>query len=184
MNLIITFSGRNKGNCSSIADYIKQEEDSIVDFKKLNIHSCVNCGYECFNGKCCYREDDTYNLYDSFNNYDKVILIVPMYCGNPSSLYFIFNERCQDYFNGNPDKYDDIVKRMYFIGVYGSKEETPDFLGVFEKWFDCNDLKNHILGIERHKYSQNMDDCVINNKTIIKEINNFMGDMGVITSGE
>ena len=95
-----------------------------------------------------------------------------------------FNERCQDYFNGNPDKYDDIVKRMYFIGVYGSKEETPDFLGVFEKWFDCNDLKNHILGIERHKYSQNMDDCVINNKTIIKEINNFMEGMGVITSGE
>ena len=65
------------------------------------------------------------------NNYDKVILIVPMYCGNPSSLYFVFNERCQGYFNGNPDKYDDIVKRMYFIGVYGSKEESPHFLDIF-----------------------------------------------------
>ena len=40
------------------------------------------------------------------------------------------------------------------------------------------------FGIERHKYNQKMDDCVINNTAIIKEINNFMSDMGVIISGE
>ena len=55
---------------------------------------------------------------------------------------------------------------------------------IFEKWFDCNDLKNHVFIIENHKYNQKMGDCIINNTAIIKEINNFMSDMGVIISGE
>ena len=55
---------------------------------------------------------------------------------------------------------------------------------IFEKWFDCNDLKNHVFKIERNKYNQKMGDCIINNTAIIKEINNFMSNMGVIISGE
>ena len=35
------------------------------------------------------------NIYSlwNLNNYDKVILVVPMYCGNPSSLYFTYKWR-------------------------------------------------------------------------------------------
>lgn len=180
MNLIITFSGRNGGNCSSVANYIKNKEDHIIDFKSLNIHSCSDCEYECFAGQCRYREDDIYDLYDSFLQYDRVYIIVPMYCGNPSSLYYIFNERCQDYFCSKPNVYDDIVSKMYFIGIYGSHDETPDFLKAFEKWFECGKHKGHVLGIERHKYGQQMSDRVIDNDEIRKEIDSFVGYKGKI----
>ncbi|SHJ90152.1 NADPH-dependent FMN reductase [Hathewaya proteolytica DSM 3090] len=169
MKLIISFSGRENGNCKALAEYISKTNDKIIDFKSLDIHGCSNCEYECFTNKCKYRDDDIYSLYNGMVNYDKVILIVPIYCGNPSSLYYIFNERSQNYFMHNEEKYNDIVNRLFFIGVYGSCEEAPDFLDVFEKWFDCADSKKHILGIERHKYNEKINDCIVD-ATGVKEI--------------
>lgn len=90
MKLIISFSGRANGNCDRIASFISTPNDKVVCFHELNIHPCSDCEYECFDGKCKYRDDDVFALYESMLSYDKVILIVPMYCGNPSSLYFIF----------------------------------------------------------------------------------------------
>ena len=161
MNLIISFSGRAKGNCDSIAEFISNQGDQIIYFRDKNIHACSKCEYECFAGECKYREDDLYGIYDSMHKFDKVILIVPMYCGNPSSLYFAFNERCQDYFMHNEDKYDDIISRLYIIGVYGKQESTTDFIPCFEKWFECSGYENRVLGIERHKYNQKMGDSVL-----------------------
>ena len=161
MNLFISFSGRAKGNCDSIAEFISNAEDEIIYLRDRNIHGCSNCEYECFNAYCKYREDDIYGIYDSMTNYDKVVLIVPMYCGNPSSLYYIFNERCQDYFTHNEEKYEDIISRLYIIGIYGKRESTPEFIPCFEKWFECSEYKNRVLGIERHKYGQRMEDSVL-----------------------
>lgn len=174
MNLIITFSGRENGNCKELANYISKTDDRIIDFKKMNIHSCSECGYECLSGECKYRNDDIYSLYDEMIYYDKVILIVPMYCGNPSSLYFIFNERCQDYFMHNENNYNDIVSRMYFIGIYGSYEETPDFLHVFEKWFENEDSHTHVMGIERHKFNQKMSDCIMDEDGVKERVKQFL----------
>ncbi len=98
MNMIISFSGRENGNCDSISEYIASKDDSIIYFRNLNVHECSGCKYECFKGRCKYCQDDIYNLYESMLSYDKIFFIVPMYCGNPSSLYFKFNERCQDFF--------------------------------------------------------------------------------------
>ena len=89
---IISFSGRENGNCDSISEYIASKDDSIIYFRNLNVHECSRCKYECFKGRCKYRQDDIYNLYESMLSYDKIFFIVPMYCGNPSSLYFKFNE--------------------------------------------------------------------------------------------
>ncbi len=108
MNLIISFSGRQNGNSDEIAKYISRDEDKIVYFRTLNVNGCKNCDYECFNDYCKYHDDEIYNLYAEMINYQKVVLIVPMYCGNPSSLYFIFNERCQDYFMHNGENYIEI----------------------------------------------------------------------------
>ena len=105
--------------------------------------------------------DDIYNLLDEFLNYQKVIFIVPMYCGNPSSLYFILNERCQDYFMHNEDKYENLVKRLFFIGIYGDSKKTPDFISCFEKWFEGTRYTNHVLGIERHKYNLKLKDSIL-----------------------
>ena len=173
MNLIISFSGRPGGNCTRIAEFIAAPEDKIVHFCNLNVHSCSNCDYECFAGPCKYRDDDIYGLYDEMCNYEKVILIVPMYCGNPSSLYFIFNERCQDYFMHN-DTYGEIIKRLYIIGVYGSEDNTPDFIPCFEKWFNCSEYSNRVLGIERHKLGQKMGDCVLNEDEVKRQISDFL----------
>ena len=161
MRLFISFSARNNGNCAELIKYLAKEEDKIIYFRDLSIHSCCNCDYECFDSCCKYCDDDIYSLYEEMSNYQKVVLIVPMYCGNPSSLYFIFNERSQDYFMHNEDKYENLVKRLFIIGIYGDSEKYPDFIPCFEKWFNGTRYTNHVLGIERHKYNLKLKDSIL-----------------------
>lgn len=174
MNLIVSFSGRENGNCDDISTYIANEEDKVIYFRNLNVHACSDCTYECFEGYCKYHEDDIYNLYESMLSYDKVFLIVPMYCGNPASLYFKFNERCQDYFTHNAESYETIISKLYIIGVYGSRAKTPDFVPCFEKWFDCSKYNNHVLGIERHQYGQKIDEKILTIEEVKSKINSFI----------
>lgn len=173
MKFIISFSGRRNGNCDRIARYVAEADDKIVRFGDLNMHACSDCDYECFNGVCKYRSDDVYVLYDEMSRCDRVIFVVPMYCGNPSSLYFTFNERCQDYFMHN-DTYESIVEKLYIIGVYGKKESSPDFLPCLEKWFDGFPYVNRVLGIERHLYGQKMSDNIIDIDEVRLNIKNFL----------
>ena len=173
MKRIITFSGRQDGNCDQVARYIAGENDQILHARDLDLHGCTNCGYECFHGPCRYREDAVYETYNTMPNYDKVILIVPMYCGNPSSLYFAFHERCQDYFMHN-DNYEEIIGRLYIIGIYGSSEETPDFIPCLEKWFSGSPYTGRVLGIERHRYGQKMEDWVLDVEEVREQIRNFL----------
>lgn len=173
MKLIISFSGRRGGNCDQIAEFIASDGDKTVYFRDLDIHPCSGCDYECFSGECKYKADDIYGLYNEMCGYEKVILIVPMYCGNPSSLYFIFNERCQDYFMHN-DTYEVIIKQLYSIGVYGSAEETPDFLPRLEKWFNGSGYQNRVLGIERHLHGQKINDNVLDVPQVRAQIKEFL----------
>lgn len=173
MNLMISFSGRGNGNCDRIAEYIAAENDRIVHFRELNVYPCCGCAYECFHGPCKYREDDSYGLYSSMCDYDKVILLVPMYCGNPSALYFIFNERGQDYFMHN-DTYEEIIKRLYIIGIYGKAETSPDFIPCLEKWFDCSPYQNRVLGIQRHRYDQSLRDHVLDVAGVKEMLEEFL----------
>ena len=118
MKLFISFSARETGNCAQIIDFLRTPQDNVVLYKDLNIHGCSNCDYECFKTQCKYRADDVYSLYNSFREYEKVILLVPMYCGNPSSLFFGFNERSQDFFMDHEDEYASFAERLFIIGVY------------------------------------------------------------------
>lgn len=171
-NLFISFSARDFGNCYDVAHYKMSENDKYVAFKDLSFHSCSKCDYECFTKKCKYRNDDIYNLINTSLNYKNIILLVPMYCSNPSSLYFVFNERMQDYFNGNNDKWDDFQNKIKIIAIFGSKEETPLFVPTLLNLVKGN--KNKLLKIEKHKYKLKFNDKVIDNKQLIKEIDNFM----------
>ena len=173
MNMIISFSGRENGNCDQIAHYIASAGDRIIHFRELNVHPCYGCDYECFSGDCKYRSDAIYDLYGEMCNYDKVILIVPMYCGNPASLYFIFNERCQDYFMQN-ETYEEIIKRLYIIGIYGKEETTPDFIPSLEKWFIDSPYKGRVLGIQRHLFGQKLRDSVLDVEKIREDIQIFL----------
>lgn len=172
--LLISFSARANGNSDKVAEHLASEGDKIVYFRDMNIHSCGNCDYECFSDDCKYHDDDIYGLYEEMNACQKTVLIVPMYCGNPSSLYFIFNERSQDYFMHNEDQYENIIKKLFIIGIYGDKEQSPDFISCFKKWFNCSKYTNHVLGIERHKYDLEMEDDLLDVEEIRNSINEFV----------
>lgn len=174
MRLFISFSARSGGNSDEVAKYLSENGDKIVYFRDLNVGGCKNCNYECFSDYCRYRNDGIYNLYNDFKNYNKVVLIVPMYCGNPSSLYFAFNERCQDYFIHNESEYENIIKRLFIIGIYGDKEQSPYFTSCFEKWFEGSKYSNHVLGIERHKYNLKLKDSILDIAGIKNRIDEFI----------
>lgn len=176
-SLIISFSGRKNGNCDQIGEYIALAgtgDDRLVRFRELNVHPCSGCEYECFGGACRYREDDIYSLWEETGSYDRVILIVPMYCGNPASLYFVFNERSQDYFSHNESDYEDVIRRLYIIGVYGKAKTSPDFVSCLEQWFEGSGYTGRVLGIERHLYGQKIGDRVLDVAEVAEKIREFL----------
>lgn len=175
MKLIISFSGRKNGNCDRIAAFASAPNDRILYARELAIHPCAGCDYECFNGACKYRADASYALYESMLHYDKVILIVPLYGGNPPSLYFAFHERGQDYFMHN-DTWEAIVKRLYVIGVYGQQEAAPDFIPCLEKWFLGSPYTNRVCGIERHAYGQRLNDSILDVGEVRAQLAAFLGE--------
>ena len=176
-NIYISFSARSGGNCDNVINYLKNESDTSLCFKDLFINSCSKCNYECMNcNKCKYRHDDVYELLDASIKYNKIIFVIPMYCGNPSSLYFTLMERMQDYFNNNEDKYDLFIKKLHVIGIYGSYKETPLFIPTISSIIDEN---NKCLAIERHKYNIKMNELVINNKDILCLIDEFKSKMDI-----
>ncbi len=174
MNLFISFSARENGNCDNIARFLSNENDEIIYFRNKKHHACVGCDYECFNECCKYRSDDIYEIFENMQNYQKVVFLVPMYCGNPSSLYFTFNERSQDFFMHNEEKYENILKRLYIIGIYGSKEESPYFIPCLEKWFNGSNYSNRVLGIERRKFNLKLKDSVLDTDEIRNKISEFI----------
>ncbi|MBQ9988001.1 MAG: NAD(P)H-dependent oxidoreductase [Erysipelotrichales bacterium] len=174
MKLLVSFSGRENGNCDQIARFLCEEDDRVACFRKLAIHGCYGCEYECFFDVCKYHRDDVHSLYKIMMDCEKVVLIVPMYCGNPSSLYFLFNERSQDFFMTHEELYDAFLAKLYIIGVYGSEEEYPDFLPCLSKWFVGTRYTDHVLGIERHKYDMGLRDSVLDIQEIRDEILEFV----------
>ena len=173
MRCIIHFSARPEGNCGDIARYLARPGDEVVYYAALNAHPCAGCGYECFSGPCKYRDDGVYALYARAAQCDQIILVVPMYGGTPSSLYFAFCERGQDYFR-TEEAWTAFVERLYIIGVYGAMVETPDFIPCLERWFTGTAHTGHVLGLERHAYRQRMDDRLLDVPEIRARLDAFL----------
>ncbi len=173
MNLIISFSAREDGNCGDIARSIARDEDEIIHYAGLQARGCSLCAYECFGGTCPYRDDGVHALYQRMMEVDRVYLIVPMYGGNPSSLYFSFCERGQDFFR-DEESWDAVLRRLYIIGVYGSQRETPDFLPCLNKWFAGTAYTDRVLGLERHVYGQKMADSLLEEAAVLRKIDDFI----------
>lgn len=168
--LYISFSARSDGNCSDVAQYLLRSNDKLILFKDIFYNPCSKCNYECFKSICKYRYDDVYDLLDSANDYKKIVFIVPMYCGNPSSLYFMISERMQDYFSNNEDKWDSFVEKLHFICIYGSDEETPFFIKTFKSIIKD---ETKILKIERHKYNLKMSERVLDKKEVTSLLDEY-----------
>ncbi len=173
MNLIISFSARENGNCGLIARYIAGAGDEIVHFAGLHAHGCMACAYECFGGVCPHRVDGVYDLYRRMLDAERTCLLVPMYGGNPSSLYFSFCERGQDFFR-DEETWQAVVGKLCIIGIYGSQEESPDFLPCLNKWFAGTALTGRVLGLERHRYGQKMGDLLLDAAEVREMIDCFI----------
>ena len=116
--------------------------------------------------------NDIYQLIDASLKFKSIVLLVPMYCSNPSSLYFVFNERMQDYFSKNSDKWDAFASKTKIIAIFGSEKETPLFIPTLSQLVNGDYSK--ILKIERHIYNLKMEDRVIDNSSALKKIDLFL----------
>lgn len=174
LNIIVSYSGRKDGNCDTIAKYISSKDDLILFMREISTQPCANCDYECMSDQCRYHGDGIYSFFEKLSQADKIFYIIPMYCGNPSALYFIMNERCQYWFMQNESQYEKILKKLYVIGVYGNAEDSPDFLNFFSKQYNFENVKEHVLGLERHKYNQKMKDLLLNEDDVKIKLNEFI----------
>ncbi len=161
--MVISFSGRADGNCDDIMRFIcEQMDDRGICFRNLKVHECSGCNYECFESACIYKDDDLFALFEQMKTSEKVVLIIPMYCGNPCSLYYKFLERSQGYFSLHEEAYERIISKLHIIGVCGSAVETPDYgkrLGDF--WFSGRNRQDDVLLLERRKYGQRLEDKLL-----------------------
>lgn len=173
MRIIVSFSARTSGNCADIARFVAAPEDRIIHYASLGAHACAGCGYECFGGTCPYQADDVNELYRAMAQAEQTVLLVPMYGGNPSSLYFAFCERGQGFFTDEA-AWDAIVSKLYIIGIYGSAAESPDFVPCLEKWFVGSGYAGRVLGLERHVYGQKMQDSLLDVPDVRRKLTAFL----------
>ncbi len=70
--------------------------------------------------------------------------------------------------------YISFVERLFIIGVYGSKKESPDFIRCFEKWFEVTPYPHHVPVIERRLYRQTMKDSVMDIEPVKMALQGFI----------
>ena len=154
---IVSFSGRENGNCSRIAQeaarILKGEDVALFDLAKERLHPCGRCCCECFADRlaCPHIDDVEYALLDALTNCDRAYLIVPNYCDYPGALYFAFNERSLCYFSGHEElleKYAQVRKR--FIVVSGG--ERTRFVEIFHQ--QTGDEAPEVLILNAREYGR------------------------------
>lgn len=145
---VISFSGRANGNCSQIADYLKEihgGDTQLYKFSDFSISPCGCCDHQCFADQPCpHINDMEVTLQEAVTNSDRTYFIVPNYCGYPCSNFFVFNERCVCWTWGRQDRVDayNAAEKKFIVvsnsgadnfkqafSYHGAKEENILFLG-------------------------------------------------------
>lgn len=169
---VISFSGRQGGNCSRIAEELckslsrtPNEEVKSYELSELTLTPCGGCGYECFEDReqCPYFGDSVFKLYEAVTESDLTYFIVPNYCDYPCSLFFAFNERGQCYFQKRQDRLDKYlaVKKKFIVVSNTNRdnftaaflyhvEETsePDILFLEAKRFHKVSIRGDLMDSE------------------------------------
>lgn len=153
--VILNFSGKELGNCSSIADYISEKHNrtNVCTVRIADLFSpCGNCKYECLQqGLTCPRISVEHNnVMESICASDIAYYIIPNYCGLPCANYYSFNERIVGWFNGHREKmqrYLESDKKFIFI----SNTENDAFYQVTKQHATNN---SEILYLASRKYSK------------------------------
>lgn len=167
---IVPFSGRPGGNCSRIAEIIRQKEReaAVYDFSALSITPCGRCSYECFQQreKCPYFSDPEFTICEAIANSDLAYFIVPNYCDYPCANFFIFNERSQCYFQHREDLMNQyLAVRKKFIVVSNTEQNnfttafcqhipetsSPDILFLSAKQFGKVSIRGDLMDSDNAK---------------------------------
>lgn len=152
---IISFSGRENGNCGSIAKELEKlykNDVKIYDFSAITVTPCTSCCYECFNSgeNCPYFADSVFEIYDDITKSDLTYFIVPNYCDYPCALFFAFNERSQCYFQKRQDRLDKyLAAKKKFIVV--SNTNRDNFIAAFRYHIEENSQPD-ILFLEARRF--------------------------------
>lgn len=117
------------GNCHDFASFLLPQEQ-IISLSDLNLEPCSKCGYECFKGAPCPKNDGMKVVYDAWMKSDAVILFSPVYDGRPPSLYYIFEERIPSFWMRSQEGFGKFGNRHAAIVVVGNEDagRTMDIL--------------------------------------------------------
>ena len=167
--VILSFSGRNGGNCEQISEFIEHFyiRTNVLSFKIDNISasSCGGCNYECLRqGMECPRlTENLRRIMDSVMEADLVYYIVPNYCGYPCANYFAFNERSVGYFDQDRnlmEKYMAVKKRFIIISntennfAEAMRQQTndqPDILYLKSRKYQKQSIAGDLMTSEAAK---------------------------------
>jgi len=153
--VILVFSGKLRGNCSSIADYICKHNNR-TNTRIIRMHNffkpCGDCGYECLQPEkqCPVINQEALEILEAICECELVYYIIPNYCGVPCANYYAFNERLVGWFNGDRAKmqrYKSVRKRFVFI----SNTENDAFQQVAAQH---SNEKNDVLYLASRKYGK------------------------------
>lgn len=138
---IVSFSGRENGNCAKIARLLQEKltehNVTVHDFSSLSLSPCGRCHCECFQDRtrCPYFADPAYAIYDAVTHSDLAIYILPNYSDFPCANFFAFNERGQCYFQHHPQlerQYLGVRKKFVVVSNTGKE----NFLAVLRDHVD------------------------------------------------
>ena len=122
--ILIQFSSRDSGNCASIGKHIQSiyHDQNVATFTldANAAQACSNCNYECLTPgqNCPNLSEQQRAVMDAVCGADLVYYLIPNYCGYPCANYFVFNEKCVGYYNGDRalmQKYLGIPKRFIIV---------------------------------------------------------------------
>lgn len=152
--VIISFSSRKNGNCGKIGNFIQEsiEESIHFSFSDFQIQPCGSCEGECFRSReaCPHYHDMEKTLVDAICSSDMTYFVLPNHCDFPCANFFIFNERSQCCFQGNP-AYLDCYLRIHKKFIVVSNSKSPYFREVFLQ-HSCGEPD--ILFISAKKYGK------------------------------
>lgn len=152
---ILNFSGRDRGNCNAVCNYILQSYTNKTNICarviSVDIPPCNSCDYECLReGTSCKDFHIIESLMDQLIRSEMIYYVLPNYCGFPCANYFAFNERTVGYFNKDQaclEKYYSIEKKFIII----SNSENVCFQIAMQQ--QC--ASPEVLYLKTKKYARN-----------------------------
>jgi len=146
MNITIINGSPNKnGTCSSVLDTImkrieNQNEISIYNLNKLNIHGCQEC-FACRKSKTdiCYFKDDLSGILEEVKTTEMLILATPVFYADVSAQMKCFIDRTWSYFGitGQTATHLQRNRKLIFILSYGyaDKNHYDSLVQKYEQYF-------------------------------------------------